>query len=183
MASSLIRFPFNETLLPKVQAFDCGDESWEHEVSDWIKATRGNGGALDALEHGDQVWLYATPNGDLVGFGSLGKTSQRWPRSKDPPISVSVIPMVGVDRRFWGQPPGPSEDRYSSRILDDLITEAKAHQTERPILILFVNINNPRAIRFYERAGFIELHKPFTDKQTGQVCKRMVLALNTPKIP
>jgi len=48
------------------------------------------------------------------------------------------------------------------------------------ILILFVHIENPRAIRYYERAGFTELHKPYTDKTTGRVYKRMVLLLKTP---
>src|SRR5437764_15357828 len=101
MASSLIRLPFTEERLASVSGFHCGDDPWEREVSDWIKAPRGSGGAIDALEHGDQVWLYATAQGDLVGFGSLGEAVQRWPRAKDPPVPVTVIPMLGLDRRFW----------------------------------------------------------------------------------
>jgi hypothetical protein len=38
MATQLVRIPFPEALLPKVQGFDCGQEPWEKEVSDWIKA-------------------------------------------------------------------------------------------------------------------------------------------------
>jgi ribosomal protein S18 acetylase RimI-like enzyme len=180
MSSNLTKVPFTEELLPKVQGFDCGEEVWEQEVSDWIKAPLGAGGALDELQQGNQVWLYVDEGGELVGFGSLGITMQRWPRSKDPQLVATSIPMLGVDRRFWGQPPGPAEDRYSTRILADLIEEARKHQDERPILILFVHIENVRAIRYYERAGFTELHKPYTDKATGRVYKRMVLVLTSP---
>jgi ribosomal protein S18 acetylase RimI-like enzyme len=179
MSSGLVRIPFTEDLLPKVQAFDCGQEPWELEVSNWIKAPRGGGGAVDDLPR-NQVWLYATDNGDLVGFGSFGETSQKWPRSKDPPILASIIPMLGIAKEYWGQPPGPRESRYSTRILEDLIVEAVAHQNERPILILFVNVNNQRAIQLYQRFGFVELHKPVTDKNTGFVNKRMVLDLTSP---
>jgi GNAT superfamily N-acetyltransferase len=181
MAGALIRVPFTEELLPKVQSFACGDDSWEREASDWIKAPRGSGGGIDALEHGDQVWLYVTSHGDVVGFGSLGAAEQRWPRAKDPTVPVSIIPMLGLDRRFWGQPAGPAEERYSSRILEDLIAEARTRLDERPILILFVHLKNRRAFRLYERAGFADLHKPYTDKQTGQAYQRMFLALKTPR--
>ncbi len=178
MSSLLQKIPFSEALLPRVQAFDCGAEPWQREVSDWIKAPRGAGGALDQLlQPGSQVWLYAAEQGSLVGFGSLAIGSQRWPRPKDPPIETSVIPVLGVDQRFWGQPAGPPEDRYSARILDDLIAEASAHRDARPILVLYVSLDNARGITFYERAGFQELHKSWTDKNTGRVYKRMFLVL------
>jgi ribosomal protein S18 acetylase RimI-like enzyme len=180
MALQLVRIPFTEVLLPKVQDFDCGQEPWEIEVSVWLKAPRGAGGAVDDLENGNQVWLNATAEGDLVGFGSLGPTCQRWPRAKDPPVSASIIPMLGVDKKYWGQPPGPNEKRCSAQILDDLIAEAQKHQADRPILILFVNEQNTRAVKFYERAGFKELHKPYQDKRTGFVNKRMAMVLTAP---
>jgi ribosomal protein S18 acetylase RimI-like enzyme len=85
-----------------------------------------------------------------------------------------------VDRKFHGQPPGPSEQRYASQILSDLVAEAKRHEDERPILILYVNEQNHRAIRFYERFSFIELQKPYTDPVTGWVNKRMALVLKGP---
>lgn len=180
MPNDLSRIPFTEELSPKVQAFHCGDEPWQREVSDWIKAGRGAGGAVDELERGTRVWLYVSEGGELIGFGSLAPAMQRWPRAKDPPIAASVIPMLGVDARFWGQPPGPPEQRYSARILDDLIAEAQASRNERPILVLYVSVENLRGIRFYERAGFTELHKLYTDKATGRQHKRMVLVLNDP---
>jgi hypothetical protein len=90
MSSSLTRIPFSEALLPRVQGFACGEESWQWEVSAWIKAPRGSAGALDELERGAQVWLYVDGDGELVGFGSLAAALQRWPRSKDPPVPASA---------------------------------------------------------------------------------------------
>jgi len=176
----LTRIPFTPDLLPKVQGFACGDKPYEREVSDWIKAPRGGRGAIDELEQGNEVWLYLTEEGDLVGFGSFGVALQRWPRPKDPQIPASVIPMLGVDRKFKKQPPGPREQHYSAQILADLVLRARAHVAERPILILYVNEQNIPAINFYLAAGFVELHKPYKDKNTGYVNKRMVLALTAP---
>jgi GNAT superfamily N-acetyltransferase len=146
-------------------------------VSDWIKAPRGAGGVLDELDHGAEVWLYLTEAGDLVGFGSLARTMQRWPGPKDPQILASVIPMLGVDRHFWGQPPGPPEDRYSAQLLDDRVAEARTLRSERPILVLYVHVDNLRGIRFYERSGFTALHKPYTDRPSGWQYRRMILTL------
>jgi ribosomal protein S18 acetylase RimI-like enzyme len=87
--------------------------------------------------------------------------------------------MLGVARAFWGQPPGPHEERYSARILRDLIWEARQQQDRRPILVLYVHVANTRGIAFYQRAGFAELHKPYTDARTGQVYKRMVLVVRS----
>ena len=42
---------------------------------------------------------------------------------------------------------------------------------------LYVYSKNIPAIKFYERAGFVELHKPYIDKSTGRDHKRMVLVL------
>jgi ribosomal protein S18 acetylase RimI-like enzyme len=175
---TLTRIDFAENLLPKVQGFDCGAEPWQQEVSDWIKAPRGTGGAVDALSQGNQVWLYADPNYELVGFGSIGATTQRYPRPKDDPIPASVIPWMAVARRFWGQPPGPPQGRFSALVLQDLMAEAFRFKDQRGLLILFVHLDNVAGFKLYERAGFAELHKPYTDKKTGWKYKRMVLLLD-----
>jgi ribosomal protein S18 acetylase RimI-like enzyme len=177
MSGSLTRIPFAEDLLSRVQGFECGDEPWQREVSDWIKAPRGTGGAVDEVDEGTRVWLYLGEGGELVGFGSLGTAMQPWPGPDDPQLSASTIPVVGVDRKFWGQPPGPRDERYSARVLDDLITEARARRDERPILLLYVHVDNERASRLYERAGFVELNEIYTVKETGRRYKRMVLVL------
>ena len=64
--------------------------------------------------------------------------------------------------------------------MSDLIAEAKRSESDRPILLLYVNEKNARAIRFYEEFGFRELHKPMLDKSTGFTNKRMALVLKDP---
>jgi hypothetical protein len=182
MAAYLTRIPFTAELLANVLSFDCGaDALWQTEVSDWIKAPPGAGGAADAVASGTLVWLYANDVGDLVGFGSVGETVQRWPSSKDPPIAASNLPYMAVARRFWGQPSGlPSKDRYAGTILRNLIAEAMQHRATRPLLTLQVCDQNKAGIKLYSDAGFKEYHKPRVDQTTGFVYKRMVLVLSDP---
>jgi len=176
--AELVRIRFSEDLLPKVQAFDCGAELWQTEVSDWIKKPRGSEGALNDMENaGLQVWLYANDQGDLVGFGSFGESAQRWPKAKDPEIPASVIPFMALDRKFWGQPPGPWEDRYATQILRDLIAEAVKYKDARKILKLLVYEGNAAAIKLYQRLGFAEFHKPRKDTN-GLLYMRMALVLS-----
>ncbi|MGI8549915.1 MAG: hypothetical protein ACR2PL_03805, partial [Dehalococcoidia bacterium] len=118
MPKILRRIPFTEALLPAVQDFYSGDELWEREASDWIKG--GPGGVVDDMQRGCEVWLYATEDGLLVGFGSLAPSRWQWPLPDSPRISINLIPMLGVQRQFWGQPDGPPEERFSAQILDNL---------------------------------------------------------------
>src|SRR5437588_494581 len=74
---------FDSGHLSRVKDFECGTQPWEVEVSDWIKAPRGAGGALDDMANlGTRVWLYETEADELVGYGSLGETFWRWPDPK-----------------------------------------------------------------------------------------------------
>jgi len=174
----LVRIPFTEVLLPKVQGFDSGDEIWQTEVSDWIKAPReGNGAINDIVNGGLSVWIYATAQGEVVGFGSLGEGMQRWPKSKDPEIPASIIPYMAVDRKFWGQPPGPKDNRYATQIVRNLVAEAQLFKENRTILNLLVYEGNAAAIKLYEYLGLKEYHKPRKDQSNGLLYKRMAVAL------
>jgi ribosomal protein S18 acetylase RimI-like enzyme len=70
--------------------------------------------------------------------------------------------MLGIDHRFHGQPPDPQQ-RYSNQILSHLRFEAiqlfKSHQESGrsilPLLSLYVHRENHRAIRLYEKFGFV----------------------------
>src|SRR4051812_37573910 len=108
MASSLTKMPFTEELLPNVQGFDCDDEPWEREVADWIKAPRGGSGGLDELQQGNQVWLYANEESEIVGFGSLGIALQWWPRSK-------THRFASARSRCWGWSASSGANRQGRR--------------------------------------------------------------------
>ena len=172
----MLKTPFTQALLPKVIDFSCGCQPWEIEVSEWIKMPRGSGslpGALDEMESQEscQVWLYGTEGGELVGFGSLGGTKWRWPRpNKDPQVSINVIPYLGISVEFQGKP-----ERYAAQILSDLRAEACMHVEREPILGLFVDVRNQKAIRFYSKEGFVSFGKPITGTDT--TLQRMMLDL------
>lgn len=144
-------------------------------MTEWIKGAPY--GVFDHQAAGGEVWLYANDAQEIVGFGALGETTWRWPTNKDRPRRLSIIPALGVDRRFHGQPAGPPGERFSSQILLDLVYEATRHTERDPVLGLFVHPQNTRAIRFYERAGFVPFFRTYTDPQSGVVYRSMVLKL------
>ncbi len=148
--------------LPEVQAFSCGTEAWEVEVAEWIKSRTGENSALeDMRQFGTEVWLYRTPEGSLVGFASLGATTYTWPPRSKKKERVSVIPCIGIQDHFKGEPKdAPREERYAYQILDDLIAEAASRTDRYPLLVLSVDEENKRASRFYESRGFRNLNLP-----------------------
>jgi ribosomal protein S18 acetylase RimI-like enzyme len=181
MPDGLAKHVFTEDDWEEVQSFDCGDEPFAREVTDWLRGPFGSDSALTAIRHPDRpcrVWLYRLEDGALVGFGALGKSEWRWKGKKDPKVPLTVIVWVGIGKEFRGQPPGLREGRYSAQILDDLIAEALEDQETHPVLGLFVQTANVRAIELYRRAGFTEELEPFVDKQTGVEYRRMAMVLN-----
>jgi ribosomal protein S18 acetylase RimI-like enzyme len=97
---------------------------------------------------------------------------------KDPKIPLTVIIWIGIRKEFRGKPDGPREGRYSAQILDDLIAEALEDQETHPVLGLFVQTANVRAIELYRRAGFTEKLDSYMDRQTGVEYRRMAMILN-----
>lgn len=147
--------------------FDCGkEEPWARAATEWLLGSD----VWESMEkRGTKVWLYRTGSGVIVGFGSLGITRRRWPPPDGGYTNLLIIPMLGIDRRFQGEPPGqPSHSRwrYSNQILSHLRFEAsKLFQARRgagrntlPLLTLNVHRENRRAMRLYERFGFVLEH-------------------------
>jgi hypothetical protein len=61
MPEKLTRHPFTRAALPSVQGFDCGDETYEKEVADWLKGPDGADSAVTSINHPtrpSRVWLY-----------------------------------------------------------------------------------------------------------------------------
>jgi ribosomal protein S18 acetylase RimI-like enzyme len=152
MAFDLRVQPFSASLLAEVRDFHCGDQPWETEVSRWLTESAIDDCAVKWMERGTKVWLYRAENGEIVGYGSLGSTKWRM-QPNEPRQPVSIIPSFALAASFQGEPRHlPSEERYATRIMRDLI--AKADSLAPRILGLFVDKHNARAIAFYSRIGF-----------------------------
>jgi len=176
---SLARELFTEDQWDEVQDFDCGEAAYQKEVSDWLKGPFGADSALTSISNTEKpatVWLYRLPDGELVGFGALGKSRWRWKGKKDPFIPISVIIWYAVHKKFQKKPEGPREGHYSYQILEDLIAAALEEQDTHPVLGLAVHKDNERAIRLYLNIGFTEELSPFT--QDGVEYQRMAVVLN-----
>ncbi len=157
MPDSLQKVPFSETLLGVVADFDCGDEEWERPLASWIKAAPDveNGALYEMRKRKGKldVWLHVNGSGDLVGYSALGASNWEWPTREDSRVPINVIPNVAIQRRFWGCPKeGPP--RYSTQIFEHLIFEARKHTERHPLLGLFVDPRNGRAIKAYLAAHF-----------------------------
>ncbi len=155
---------FNAQDLAHVQDFDCGNEPWEMEVSNWLKAPSGQGGALDdILNLGAKVWLYQEQgDGALVGVGSLGLHTVRYKNpKKGPPTPTFVIPGLGLARAFWGKPKGDEKNRYSRQVMNHLIETARAEKAVNDVelIMLVVHKANTHAIKLYREYNF-EDHGP-----------------------
>jgi len=171
------QFKESDTATPEIQAFDCGDERWEREVSSWIKSPSGQNSVVeDMRQFGIAVWLYRA-DGELVGFASLGENTWSFPPPKGPKRRICYIPFIGIQKKFWGEPKD-SDDKYSSQILDDVIECAVAQMHVYPAIGLSVDRDNVRAIRFYEKRGFTNAKSPRTDKTTGVVYERMFMIIS-----
>lgn len=184
MTHLLTKYPFSEAdiALPEVQAFHCGDEPWDLEVAEWIKSRTGDNSVLvDVNTFGTEVWLYREA-GTLIGYASLGERMFTWPlRSKKKEL-VSVIPFIGVQKQFQGEPrDAERDDKYAYQILDDLLANAaeKAMSGKHFALVtLSVDDRNKRAIRFYECREFVDLKIPRLDPDKGITYTRMARGLD-----
>jgi GNAT superfamily N-acetyltransferase len=172
MSASLIPVAFTAGLLDLVQDFACGDEPYERELAEWIRKE-----AIITLDRGGRVWLYVTPEKAIVGYGSLAVTRWHYPAPSDKRIALAIIPAVAIQKPYWGKPDGPREERYSSQILDHLITEAAHLPISAPVLGLFVHPANERAIKVYERAGFQSFSHSYTDIDSGIVYRSLIRPL------
>ncbi len=116
---------------------------------------------LDSVKKGTKVWLFENAEGEIVGFGSVGRTRWRWPLPDGSYAPILLIPMLGLGTCFQGRPPDP-DWRFARQIMSHLIHAAQemsqetAAQSGTPIdwLVLMVHQENRRAIKFYEKCGF-----------------------------
>ena len=143
---------FKEADQVRLIGFSCGDEIWSRHVAEWIRGSD----VLDSMKKGTKVWLFENASGEIVGFGSVGRTRWRWPLRDGAYNTILLLPMLGLATRFQGQPPEP-EWRFARQIMSHLIHAARemseaTAQSASPIdwLVLMVHRDNLRAVKFYQ---------------------------------
>jgi ribosomal protein S18 acetylase RimI-like enzyme len=169
----LYAIDFTEADQARLVGFSCGDEPWSKHVTEWILGSD----VLESMKRGTRVWLFETAQAEIVGFGSVGTSVWQWPPPKGERTTIVLIPMLGVDARFRGQPPDP-DWRYSRQLMAHLIAEGQRvarewsgdAEKEPNWLVLMVHQDNARAIHFYEQCGF-ELIPDVLRRQNHRVMK------------
>lgn len=149
--------------LAKIHRFNCGNEPWEQWINGWI-TNASDDGVDNALTRGTDVWLFWNESNEFVGFGSLCSSTWPWPGESDPEKRINLIPALGVDMHFQGKPEGsPRKERYSWQILGHLIDQVRNPPRRKrkriPVLGLYVDLDNGKAINFYRQAGFQDVYR------------------------
>jgi hypothetical protein len=182
MTRRLKKYAFSEAdiNLPEVQRFYCGEDHWAREVAEWIRSPSGENSVLeDMRNYGTEVWLYRDEDGVLVGYSSLGEQRFTWPVKSKKKELVNVIPFFGIQEPFQGEPRnGPREERYAHQITEDLLASAAGKTDRYPLVVLSVDEENRRAIRFYEGWGFFNLKIPRVVEKKNVIYRRMARYLN-----
>ena len=101
--------PFDASLLPLVQDFDCGSAPWQREVADFLKAPLGHpegGAAQFVADREASVWLFQAADGQTVGYAALGEKvwsipHPQGPRKQQHPLQYLLF--LGVRKEFQHQ--------------------------------------------------------------------------------
>lgn len=163
MSFQLFADPFTQADQSEMAGLHCGDEPSARAATAW---TTGSD-VLDSMANREtRVWVFRNQDDEIVGFGSLGPTRWKWPPPDGDYTRLLMIPQLGIDARFHGQPPDP-EWRYSNQVMRHLIHEAQAwaadiRKTRPPkkhvkLLILQVHKDNTPARRLYEKFEFVAM--------------------------
>jgi ribosomal protein S18 acetylase RimI-like enzyme len=165
---------FTEPDQARMAGFSCGEEAWSAHVTEWILGSD----VLESMKRGTRVWLFETAGGDVVGFGSVGTSLWKWPPPDGARTTIVLIPMLGIDARFRGEPPDP-EWRYSRQIMGHLLAECRQVVSDSPDdpaakpewVVLMVHRDNARAIHLYEQCGFELI--PGVERRNGHLVMKL----------
>jgi putative acetyltransferase len=105
-----------------------------------------------------KTWQQAYPDIDFAARVPWWR--ERWRNELVPNAAIIVAEEAGVlagfvtiDREAYLDQLVVAPDRWGSKLADVLVDEAKRLSPDS--ITLFVNEDNARAIRFYERSGFV----------------------------
>ncbi|SHN70399.1 Acetyltransferase, GNAT family [Bradyrhizobium erythrophlei] len=109
-----------------------------------------------------KTWQQAYPGIDFAA--RVGWWRKRWRNELVPKAAIMVAEEAGslagfvtIDANAYLDQLVVSPDRWGSRLADVLVDEAKRLSPDS--ITLLVNEDNARAIRFYERNGFVHAGK------------------------
>jgi ribosomal protein S18 acetylase RimI-like enzyme len=136
---------------PDIDALDSGVAEVDHyfKSRSWFDTRRGYASPA--------TWQFRTaPEGPVVGYASAAFRRQAHPTDQATERALYlVIYVLGVHRHFQGalNPMAPGQ-RFAASIIDAI--RALALDREDCVgLSLWVRQDNPRAIQFYRRCGFV----------------------------
>jgi ribosomal protein S18 acetylase RimI-like enzyme len=149
----LVADEFTEADVGDLVGFSCGDSMSGRLCTEWISGS----GVFDSLQRKTKVWLYRNQANNVVGYSSAGFVKWRWPLPDGTYTTLLYIPMVGIDRRYQGQPPD-KQWRYSHQIMNHLIFSCDQMNGQRnhPVewLTLKVLPENKSAVELYRKFDF-----------------------------
>lgn len=162
MIDALTFVDFHPSMVNLIRDFSYGSASYQIELASWILND-----SAEAIERGTKVWLYSNQAGQIVGYGSLGQSNWRFPDATSKRTPLVVIPAVAIREEFWGKPESSVKgERYSTQIIEHLLTEALAWPGALPAVGLYVHPDNLAAIKLYERFRFRLFHNSYVDPVT-----------------
>lgn len=141
---------------PDIDALDCGASSEAREVEAYFKSRRW----FDLKRNRTKPPTYQFGVGDeVVGYAATDMRRLSWPSAAQPRARFLVIYVVGVHRRFQGRvnPRSPHEESYAANLFRALESGEDFARSRPDCVGLFLKVksSNGRAIRFYEKLGFV----------------------------
>lgn len=134
-----------------LDAFECGDA----EVDNYFR--RRTWFDQQKQQAAPPTYEFRTePSGLVVGYAAVGFRNTNHPHDNSAlRARYLMIYVVGVNLRFQGEKnPRAPEETFAATMLRFLKNQAEA-KADCAGLCLWVRANNARAIRFYEKMGFV----------------------------
>lgn len=154
---------------PKVSGFQCGPERWSELVAQYLRS----GAAWQSHSTGSSDTLLFCARDDrnhILGFVDLAEQSLSWPKANGKRKAPSLhIKYIALATSYHGQPNLPSTSKYAHRMLTDIVDLAIQDSRNFELLSLVVDQDNQRAIRLYDRFGFVDHGKPRADESDSSI--------------
>jgi len=127
------------------EGFDCGQEEWEHQVSDFIIRKIW----LPGRDPEHTLVAIEAEAGALLGFGAWKHQTVELPQRPEP-VAVVRVCYFGVALEFKGAVDADGH-KWASRLYSTLEDDARAHESSTPDMPfeLFCDRRNERGLRFW----------------------------------